>query len=167
MRLRKDAETARVRECICTHTPFGLSLSEMSLRRMFFLRKTTLSESSRKKVALRLCSFVCSRRVAGTSDVAGHSDRHVCDDEESHHEDLQESDHVHEDHDDQCPASGSEACLVMFSPFPQHNLIVFRVCFGLYGVAASSFIGLQSNSSMSDCVYPRSCRRIWYFSSSK
>ena len=37
-----------------------------------------------------------------------------CDDEESH-EDLDEGDHVHEDHDDHCAASGAEACLVMFS----------------------------------------------------
>ena len=41
--------------------------------------------------------------------------RHVCDDEESHHEDLDERDHVHEDNDDHCSASGSEACLVIFS----------------------------------------------------
>ena len=33
------------------------------------------------------------------------------------HEDLDEGDHVHEDHDHPWSASGSEDCLVMFSPF--------------------------------------------------
>ena len=64
---------------------------------------------------------LCSRRAAETSDVAGYSDcRHVCDDE-SHHENLDEGDHVHEDHDDHCSASGSEAPLVMFSRFDCTN----------------------------------------------
>ena len=66
--------------------------------------------------------------------MVGHLDcRHVCDDEESHHDDLDESDHVHEDHD-HCSASDSDVCLV--------NLIVFTVLFGLYGVAPSSLMGL-------------------------
>ena len=40
--------------------------------------------------------------------MVGYSDcRHVCGDDELHHEDLDESDHVHEDHDDHCSASGS------------------------------------------------------------
>ena len=43
--------------------------------------------------------------------------RHVCDDQESHHEDLVEGDHVHEDHDNHLSASGSEDYLVMFSLF--------------------------------------------------
>ena len=38
----------------------------------------------------------------------------MCIDGASHHEDLDESDRVHEDHDDHYSASGSEACLVMF-----------------------------------------------------
>ena len=50
--------------------------------------------------------------------MVGYSDcRHVCDDEESHHENLDGSDHVHEDNDDHCSATGSEASLVMFSHF--------------------------------------------------
>ena len=48
--------------------------------------------------------------------MVGHSDcRHVCDDEEFHHEDLDEDDHVHEDRDDHCSPLGSEARVVMVS----------------------------------------------------
>ena len=75
--------------------------------------------------------------------MAGYGDcRHVCDDEEHHHEDLDEGDNVHEDHDDHWSASGSEDCLVMFPLSHCKNALVFRVFFGLYGVAASSLIGL-------------------------
>ena len=34
--------------------------------------------------------------------------RHVCDDQESHHEDLDEMDRVHDDQGDHCSASGSD-----------------------------------------------------------
>ena len=64
-----------------------------------------------------LVFFLVLKTRAGTSDMVGYCDcRHVCDDEESHNEDLDEGDHVHEDHDDHCSASGTEDCLVMF-PF--------------------------------------------------
>ena len=58
------------------------------------------------------------------------------------HEDLDEGDHVHEDHDHPWSASGSEDCLVMFSSFPLYNLFVFRALFGLYSVAASFLCGV-------------------------
>ena len=45
----------------------------------------------------------------------------VRDDEESHHADLDESDHVHEDH---WSSSSSEDCLVMFLLF--HCSIFFK-----------------------------------------
>ena len=52
-------------------------------------------------------SDVCRSRSAGTSDEVGSGDcRHVCDDEESHQEDHDEGDHVQEDHDDHCSATG-------------------------------------------------------------
>ena len=57
--------------------------------------------------------------------------RHVCDDEESHHD---EGDHVQEDHNDHC----SEDCFVMFS-LSDREITAF---FGLFGVAASSLVGL-------------------------
>ena len=63
--------------------------------------------------------------------------RHACDDEESHHEDLDEGDHVHEDHDDSSALLSGHAF-----PFPLYNLFVFRVFFGLYVVAASSLAAL-------------------------
>ena len=66
--------------------------------------------------------------------------RHVREDEESHHGDLDETDHVHEDNDDHCSASYTEDCLAMFFPFPLYNVFVFRVFFGLYGVTASSLL---------------------------
>ena len=76
--------------------------------------------------------------------------------------------------------------------FPPYNVLVFSVFFGSYGVVASSLIRLYelglvsaitpflrcgnvifhsnaclSNSSMSDCVYPCSCMRTSYCSSSR
>ena len=39
----------------------------------------------------------------GTLHEVNHCDcRHVCDDEESNHEDFDENDHVHEDHENHC-----------------------------------------------------------------
>ena len=49
---------------------------------------------------------------AGTSDEVSNFDcRHVCDDEESHHEDLDESDHVQEDREDHDAAKPVQTCL--------------------------------------------------------
>ena len=43
----------------------------------------------------------------GTSGVVGYCGyRHVCGDEESHHEDHDDGDHDHEDHDDHCHSIG-------------------------------------------------------------
>ena len=54
-----------------------------------------------------LVFFLAFKTSAGTSFVVGYCDcRHVCDDQESHHEDLDEGDHVGEGHDDHCSASG-------------------------------------------------------------
>ena len=110
--------------------------------------------------------------------------RHVCDDQESHHEDLVEGDHVHEDHDNHLSASSSEDCLVMFFPFPHVRFVCIQSVLRLYSVAASSSVALYdlvwvsevtpffndvnhfilatlTNYSMSDCVYPCSSKRIW------
>ena len=67
--------------------------------------------------------------------MARHSDcRHVCDDKEHHHENLYESDHVHEDHDDHCSAWGNEeACLVIIFPF---YLVVFKVLVSMVSLPA-------------------------------
>ena len=66
---------------------------------------------------------------------------HVCDDEESHQEDHVEGDHVHDDHDGHCCASGSEDCLVMCSLF--HSTLCWHsVCSSVFdGVASSSLLG--------------------------
>ena len=70
-----------------------------------------------QQVALSLCSSLCSRRVAGTSDAVGYSDcGHVCDDEEPHHEDLDAGDHVHEDHDEHLFSIG--VLRIVWSCFP-------------------------------------------------
>ena len=108
------------------------------------------------------------------------------------YEDLDEGDHVHEDHDGHCSASGSEDGLVRFCLVPQYKLFVTRGALrSLRCRSASSLIGLYdlvlvslvspfcgrsdaihfafailSTSSMSDCVSPCSCMRIRYSSSS-
>ena len=69
---------------------------------------------------------------AGTSDVVVYCDcRHGSDDEESHHDELVEDDHVHEDHDEHCSASGTQDCLVMFA--------LFNRAIGLYSGCSSVF----------------------------
>ena len=88
-------------------------------------------------------------------DVVGYCDcRHVCDDEESHHEDLDESDHVHEDNDDQCSTSGTEDCLVMFSHF-HCTICLYSRCASVFTVSLPSpwlvgrpCVGLETNSEL-------------------
>ena len=64
--------------------------------------------------------------------MAGYCDcRHVSDDVKFHHEDLDEGDHVHEDHDDNWSASVSEDFLVMF--------FLFNCTMCLYSVSSSVF----------------------------
>ena len=111
------AEKMRVRVCICEHLPFALPFSDCQFERD---QKTILrylicvAASSRPELVF----FLVFKKLVGRSDVVCYCDCcHVCDDEESPHEDHDESDHVHEDHDDHCSASGSEDCLVMFSMF--------------------------------------------------
>ena len=53
-----------------------------------------------------------------------------------------QGDHVHDEHNDHCAASGTEDCTVMFSFFICTTLSLSRVFFGLCGVAASSLVGL-------------------------
>ena len=65
----------------------------------------------------KIVFFLAFKKSAGTSDAVRYCDcRYVCDDEESHHGDLDESDHVREDHDDHCSAWSNEYRLVIF-PF--------------------------------------------------
>ena len=74
------------------------------------------------------------RKYVGKSNVVGYCDcRHVCDGEVSYREDLDESDHVHDDHDDHCSASGSVACLVMFPLFHCTSCLCSR-CSSVYTV---------------------------------
>ena len=71
--------------------------------------------------------------------------RHECDDEDkSYQEDLAEGDHVQDEHDDHCSASGSGEGLVKFSL----TWLVLREFFGLHGVAASSLMGLHDRLSV-------------------
>ena len=71
---------------------------------------------------------------AGTSDVVGYCDRrHVCDDEEAHQEDRDESDHVHEDRDDLWSASGSEDFLVML-PLFHWTICFYSECSSVFTV---------------------------------
>ena len=55
---------------------------------------------------------------------------------------LTKMDHVHEDCDDHCSASGSGGSFRHAFLLPLYNLLAFKVCFGLDGVAASSLAGL-------------------------
>ena len=88
---------------------------------------------SQHEVSLRFKTSV------GTSDEVSYGEcRHVCDVEESSHEDLDEVDHVNEDHDDHCPASGSDDCLVIFSFSHLTKSFIFTASLVFDGVAASS-----------------------------
>ena len=74
-----------------------------------------------------LVLFFVFKTSAGTPDEVDHGDcRHVCD-EASHHEDLEEGDHVHE--------VQYWVVRIVWScfPFPLCNVFVFML-FGLYGV---------------------------------
>ena len=184
-----NADKVRVRACICVH--LRSDCHSPTVKSKNDQRKTNLHYLT--SLAARGCPvlvfFLVFKTNAGTSD-AGYCDcRHVCDDEETHHEDHDECDHVIEDHDDRSSASGNEDCLVMFSVF-HCTTSLYTGC--SYGVVASSLVGLHdlvlvsvvtpfvrrsdvnpfplaimSNSSMSECVYPCSCMRIRYWSSSR
>ena len=80
-----------------------------------------------------LVFFFVFKTSAGTSDEVDYGDcRHVCDDEESHHEDLEEGDHVHE--------VQYWVVRIVWScfPFPLCNVFVFML-FGLYGDLTNAF----------------------------
>ena len=85
------------------------------------------------------------------SDVLGYCEcRNACADEESNHKDLQESDHVHEDHADLCLPTGTGDCLVMF-PFSTVQFVCIhgvlrslRCCCLLLGIVVRPCIGLGS-----------------------
>ena len=70
------AEKVRMRVCVCAHLPFGLSRSDCPAR---------VAATSRPQLVF----FLDSKTSAGTSDGVVYGDRrHVCDDEVSHHEDV-------------------------------------------------------------------------------
>ena len=102
-----SVEKVPARACICMDLPV----------RIVNLKKT-------KKQLLRcliwagrpeLVFFLVFKTSVGTLDEVGYGDcHHVCDDAESHHEDFDEGDHVHEDRGDRSSTSSSEDCLVMF-----------------------------------------------------
>ena len=86
------------------HLPFKLSFFDRRFEGI--LRKKNPSVAlSLFSVARALLSSTCAVK----SGEAGYGDCcHDCDDEEqSHHEDLVEGDHVHNDHNDHCTASGT------------------------------------------------------------
>ena len=120
--------------CVCEHSPFGFVPRRLSIRRR---SKTILhyvfcvAATSRPALVFSLVF----KTSAGTSDVVSCCDgRRVRGDEESHHEDLGESDHILEDHEDHCSASGSEDCLVMFSLF-HCTMCLYSVCSWVFTVS--------------------------------
>ena len=105
------AENVSVRVCISVHSDRSVTHRVSSIRIMIknkFLRcLICVAATTRPELVFSLVS----KTSAGTSGEVGCGDcRHVCDDEESHREDLDEGDRVHDDH---CSASSSEDCLVM------------------------------------------------------
>ena len=77
----------------------------------------------------------------GTSDEVGFGDcRHVCDDEESRHEDRVEGDHVHETNDDHCSALGTEDCLAMFSLFHCPEIVCIQDCASVFTGSLRCFL---------------------------
>ena len=110
------AEKVRVRVCVCVHLPFGLSLSDCQVeedQRRHLSYLICVAATSRPELVF----FLVFKTSAGASAVVVCGCRHVCDDEESQHEDLDEGDHVHEDHDDHSSASAAQDCWVMCSLF--------------------------------------------------
>ena len=118
------AGKVRVRACVCVPPPFGFSLSDCQFEE---IKKTLLrslicaAEASRPELVFFLLFNDC---------------RHVRYDEETHHEDLDEGDHDHEEHDGYCSASGticsSSRCSSVFtvSLCLLHDRLV-RPCVGL------------------------------------
>ena len=122
------AEKVRVGVCVCVHLPSGLSIRRrIKIHSLICLAATNHPE---------LVFFLVFKPGAGTSDVIGSCDcRHVCDDEETHREGLDEGDHVPDDH------RSHRVLRVVCSRLPLYNLCVFSVPFGLHGVAASFLVG--------------------------
>ena len=97
-----------VRVSLCT-PPFGLSFEEDE-------KHSTLSHSCPATGRPELVFCFVFKTNAGIFDVVHYCDcRHVYDDGESHHEDLDEGDLDHEDHDSLGSASVTDDCPVMFS----------------------------------------------------
>ena len=100
----------RVGVCVSGHSAAGLSLSDCSLNK----KKYSLICGATTSCA-NLFFFLVLVKRAWTSEEANYDDcRHVSEDEKNH-ENLVESDHVHDDSADDCCASGSEDWLVKFS----------------------------------------------------
>ena len=77
--------------------------------KFFFATLTDWSRSTKSPCARFLWQVAVSLRTcaARSGEVDQCDCRHECDDEEeSNQEDVVESDHVHDDHDDNCSASG-------------------------------------------------------------
>ena len=123
--VRRRATTLE-RVCICVHPPFGLSFEEEQKESKLIC----VAATSRPELVF----FLAFKTSEGTSKKVSCCDcRCVRDDEESNHEDLDEGDHVHEDRDDHCSASGS---------VPPYNLFVFGASSlrGLYDVVLVSVV---------------------------
>ena len=111
-----------MRVCICV---FGLSPSDCPFeedRNTFY---AFVAATGRPELVF----FFVFKTSAGTSDEVDYGDcRHVCDDEESHHEDLEEGDHVHEVQ--YWVLRTVWSCF----PFPLYNVFVFMLFFVFCGV---------------------------------
>ena len=125
----------KVRVRVCVHLPFGLSLSDCQFedQKPILRHLICVAATSRPELVV----FLVFKTSTWTSDEGRHSDcRHGFDDEESHHLDLDEGDHVHESHDYHCSASGPEDCLVVFSLVPLY--ILFSRCSSVFTVSVPS-----------------------------
>ena len=107
----ESAEVCAVRQmCLRTATTTTLRMCAWECVSVCALH----SDTGRPELVFRMVYKTCS----GTSDEVGYGDcRDDCDDEESLQEDLVEGDHVHDDRECNCFASGSEDCLVKFPLF--------------------------------------------------
>ena len=118
-------QSARGSVYLCTPVRF-VTLRRSSRRRSKTIPHNLICVAATSRPELVL--FLEFKTRAGTPDVVGHCDcRHVCDNEESHHEeDLDKS--GHEVHDDHWSASGSEYCLVIF-PFSAEQPVCIQGVF--------------------------------------
>ena len=129
----KNAEKVRLGVCICVRPRPDCHFPIVKSKRIKkkILHYLICVATSRPELVF----FLVFKTSVGTSGVACYYDcRHVGDDEESHHEDLDEGDHLHGHLD------GTEDCQVMFC--------LFHCAACLHSGCSSVFIGVAASSSV-------------------